>query len=118
MTDFMYKNRKQLNQIGRECCGRGRKVENLKTEYFEVFIYAIAYCMFFGQRMTKYMYEKIKEMAKEQEENYGEDPEIRIFFEKVEAYEKDVLYFQEIMKKLENRSTFKTAYQAYLEKAA
>lgn len=110
MTNFMYKNWRQLEQIGKDYFGEKTK-EGISKKYWKLFLYAIAYCMIESQKIDVEAYKCVKEMAKE----VNHSKEIRIFFEKVEHSKDDVLYFLNYMKNMEKDVEFYTAYEYYLE---
>lgn len=111
MINFMYDNWKQLDQIGRECFGTNAEASRVSKQYLSLFLYEIAYSIVVGRKLNKEVYEKVKKEVKQQDSSN----EIRIFFEKVEHCENDILYFQDALQKMEKNSSFAIAYQSYLE---
>lgn len=100
MTEFIYKNRKQLEELGEECFGLAGNEEICKE--VDVLIYLIAYRLYNGKKVNQRSLDTTKRRAK-----LIDFPKtVQIFFEKAQFSKEDDLYFLGVIRKIEKRQGF------------
>lgn len=115
MTDFYYNNEEQLMWIREEVFGeKGAIDQSIRDDNLDVYKFLIAMSISYGLKINKKIYDYVKARAM----SIDFSVENRVFFEKSEYASKDVLYFEEFMKKAGNDETFRKKCQTFFKRVA
>ena len=115
MTEFFYNNEERLRKLQKEVFGEEGTIKQT-IEYYnlDVYKFLISMSIWLMLYMNRSSYEQVKAAALLIDGSKAN----RVFFEKCDAYSRDVLYFQDFMKGQCKNRQFCDVYYTYFHRAA